>query len=184
MRVNWCIADTYQFDPAIDLDRVKSVGPIWGSWKTWRGCGTDNVICHDTTKARELIRRAFQAVCNFYVPKKNYQDLGRPMGLRLYDGDFSHDVDHAENIICLHLAASVSDIILMMGYDLSQIPDLEDRFEKHKLHNYHGMISSTIKNNPLVQWVLVDHPDKLALPYQDLPNLTCDTMENALQLLI
>lgn len=183
MRVNWVFADGYQLDPGLDTDIIKSIGPTWGSWRTWRSCSTDNVFCHDKTKTQELIGRAFQAVCNFYVPKKYYQDLGRPMGLKLYDGDFNHETDHAEEIVILHMVAAVSDLVLMAGFDLGKIPEPEDRFQKHKLQNYHGMVRSVISNNPNVQWVLVDHKAELDKAYQNLPNLTCDEMVNVLKLL-
>lgn len=184
MRINWAFADTYQLDPTVDIERIKSIGPTWGSWRTWRGCNTDNVICHDSAKAHDLVRRAFQAVCNLYVPKRYYQDLGRPVGIKLYDGDFDHELDHAEDVITLHIISGASDIVLMAGYDLEPLPEIADRFERHKLQNYHGMIRSLIAQNDTVQYVLVDHDPKLDKAYQDLPNLTCDVMANVLKLLV
>ena len=184
MLVNWVFTDSYQLDPTVDSEQLKSIGPSWGSWRTWRSCNTDNVICHDLNKATDLIGRAFQAVCNFYVPKNYYQDLGRPMGLKLYDGEFSFDIDHVEDVISMHLASETADIILMVGFDLGAIPDLQDRVALTKMKHYRGMIRSKINSTPDVQWVLVDHPQILDKMYQDLPNLTCDTMENALKLLL
>lgn len=184
MRVNWVFADTYQLDPTISIEHIKAVGPTWGSWRTWRSCGTDNVICHSVDKSKDLIERAFQAVCNFYVPKSFYQILNRPKGLKLYDGDFGHDVDHAEDIVAMHMASAVSDIILLVGFDLTKPKPTDDKFEKHKIQNYHGMIYSLINSNHDLQWVLVDHVDEMDKSYQSLPNLTCDTMANALKLLV
>lgn len=184
MRINWALADTYQLDPTVDIELIKSVGPTWGSWRTWRGCSTDNVVCHDSVKAHDLVKRAFQAVCNLYVPKKYYQELGRPMGIKLYDGDFDHDLDHAEDIITLHIASGMSDIVLMAGYDLGPLAETTDRFERHKLQNYHGMLHSLISQNGSVQYVLVDHDPELDKAYQNLPNLTCDVMANVLKLLV
>jgi hypothetical protein len=89
MKITWIVAHGYQFDPSVDLDRVKHVGSIWGSWTTWRGCGTDNVICSDFGKSKELLTRAFHSVCNFYVPSSHYQDLGRPVGVKLYDDNLT-----------------------------------------------------------------------------------------------
>jgi hypothetical protein len=184
MLVNWVFADTHQLDPVVEPERLKSIGPTWGSWRTWRSCNTDNVICHDLPKATDLIGRAFQAVCNFYVPKNYYQDLGRPMGVKLYDGEFAFEIDHVEDIVAMHLVSDISDIVLLVGFDLGSIPTVSDKVEETKLRHYHGMIRSKINNTPEVQWVLVDHPEKLDKIYQDLPNLTCDTMENALKLLL
>ena len=183
MRVNWVIAAGHQIDPGLDLDQLKNIGPSWGSWKTWRSCSTDNVICHDLAKSKELVSRAFQAVCNFHVPRSFFQDLGRPMGLKLYDGDYKQQVESIEDIIAMHFAAANSDIVLMLGFDLSKPHTTEDRFEQHRITNYHGLIRSTIANAPETQWVAVDHTQSLDKAYQNLPNLTCDQMENVLKLL-
>jgi hypothetical protein len=183
MRINWIFADDLVLDPTIDVDQIKNIGATWGSWRTWRGCGTDNVLCHDLGRATELLGRAFQAVCNFHVPKKHYQDLGRPLGVKLYDGDFDIEVDHVEEIVAMHLVSVVSDIVLMMGFDLGTPTASPDRFVTHKITNYHGLVHSRIKGSPDVQWVLVDHAQDLAKSYQSLPNLTCDKMSNVLQLL-
>jgi hypothetical protein len=184
MRVNWVFAEGYQLDPAVDADAVKSVGPTWGSWRTWRGCGTDNVICHDRAKAQELIKRAFQAVCNFYIPKKHYQDVGRPTGVKLYEGDFTQELDRIEDIIAMHLVSGISDIVLLVGFDFGPLPTVADQFEQHKLKNYHGLMRSTINSDQAVQWVAVDHPTELDKAYQNLSNLTCDSMESVLKLLL
>ena len=184
MRVAWAIATVYSIDPAHTADRLKAIGPIWGSWRTWRSCATDNVICHDQAKARELLDRAFQAVCNFHVPRSHYEFLKRPLGIRLYEGDYQQEVDHIEDIIALQLAAASADIVLMLGYDLAKLPATEDRFEQHKLVNRHGLIRSAIASSTQTQWVAIDHSGDLDKAYQTLPNLTCDTMANALQLLV
>lgn len=184
MRVNWIFADGYQLDPDRDPDQIKSIGPAWGSWRTWRSCGTDNVICHDMGRARDLVARAFQAVCNFYVPKKYYADLNRPVGVKLYEGEFQHELDHLEDIVAMHLTSSSSDIVLLMGFDFSPIdPNLDD-YERLKLRNYHGLARSIITADPAVQWVLVDHLGEIDANFGELANLTCDKYESVLELLI
>lgn len=183
MRVNWVFADTYQLDPSVNVERLKSIGPMWGSWRTWRSCSTDNVVCHDFKKCQDLMQHAFQAVCNFYIPKKFYQDLARPMGLKLYDGEYTEAMNNIEDIVSLHLVSD-SDIVLLMGFDFGKLEVPVDQFEQHKLKNYHGLVRSTIVANPNTQWVAVDHPHKFDLAYQNLPNLTCDSLENVLKLLM
>jgi len=184
MRVNWIFADGYQLDPAIDTSIIKGIGPTWGSWRTWRSCETDNVICHDRAKAQELINRAFQAVCNFYIPKKHYQEVGRPSGIKLYEGDFTQELDHIEDRVCMHLVSGISDIVLLVGFNFGPPPTVTDQFEQHKLKNYHGLMRSMIASDETIQWVAVDHPTELDKAYQNLPNLTCDSMQNVLQLLL
>jgi hypothetical protein len=184
MRVNWVLSSEYRIDPTIDPDHLKMIGPIWGSWRTWRSCSTDNVICYDFSKAQELLARAFQSVCNFYVPRKYYQDLGRPLGVKLYDGEFSHEVDYPEDIVSMHLASGTSDIVLLLGFDFSTPNFPEDKMATHKLKNWHGLIRSIISADQTIQWAAVDHQTDLDNSYQILPNFTCDTMENALKLLL
>jgi len=184
MRINWVFAANYQIDPTVDITQIKNIGATWGSWKTWRSCETDNVICDDLAKGQDLLKRAFQAVCNFYLPRRHYQDLGRPVGTRLYDGEFNELVDDIEDIIALHLVAGISDIVLLKGFDLRQPPVIEDRYEKHRVQNRLGLTRSAILNNPEVQWVLVDHPGKLDKGFEDIANLTCDSFQNVIQLLV
>jgi hypothetical protein len=102
------VASDYQSRSCCGCKQIKSVGPVWGSWQTWRGCNTDNVICHQQQKSRELLDRAFQAVCNFYVPRSLYEPLGRPVGVRFYDGDFDQELDHIEDIVAMHLASAAA----------------------------------------------------------------------------
>ena len=182
MKISWVVAAEHRIDPVINLDEIKSVGPIWGSWQTWRACATDNVICHEQQRCRDLLNRAFQAVCNFYVPRSLYENLSRPLGVRLYDGAFDHDMDNIEDIIAMHLAAATSDIVLLLGFNL-RIPDpVADRLAQHKLTNRHGLMRSAMVTNGETQWVAVDTVD-LHSSYQTLPNLTCDLLPNVLQLL-
>ena len=183
MRVNWVFATGYNLDPTVNIEQLKSCGPTWGSWGTWRGCGTDNVICHDQPKLQQLLQRNFQANCNFYMPNNLYGDLGRPQGVRIYNGEYLAELDNIEDVVALHLVAPISDIVLLAGFNLAKLIPVEDRFELHKLRNYHGLVRSTIATSPTVQWVVVDHPAELDKAYRELDNITCDTMENVLQLI-
>lgn len=182
VKISWVVAADFRLDPAVHIEQIKSVGPVWGSWHTWRDCNTDNVICHQQQKSRELLDRAFQAVCNFYVPRSLYEPLGRPVGVRFYDGNFDQEVDHIEDIVAMHLAAANSEIVLLMGFDFVLPETVTDRFQGHKMTNRHGLMRGAITGRPLVQWVAVDCPN-LHKSYQTVPNLTCDTLPNVLQLL-
>lgn len=184
MRINWIFDESYNIDPTFNVDQIKNIGPTWGSWRTWRSCSTDNVVCHDRAKAQTLLERAFQAVCNFHIPKKYYADLGRPIGVKLYEGDFDYDIMTPENIIALHLAQKQSDIMLVVGFDLGPIVWPEDKYDIKLLKDYHGMLRSLIVSDMNVQWVLVDHAAELDKAYKNLPNLTCDKFENVLKLLV
>lgn len=150
MNVNWVIADTTILDPTIDISGMKEVGPMWGSWKTWRQCQTDNVICHDMSKAQELIKRNFHTTCNFYIPNENWVALDRPDDVRLYEGKFL-DEFQPDEIVAMHLAASVSDIVLLLGFDWSDKPKNSNKLLEHRNQAYRALITHCIEGNPEVQ---------------------------------
>ena len=180
MRTSWIIADAFN-DPTVEPDALKNIGSTWGSWRTWRAWSTDNVICYDLAKAKELIQRAFQAVCNLYVQKKGYAELGRPVGINLFDGEFPAEFDGVEEIIAMHLIAEQNDLVLLLGYDLSE-SELTDKFEIHKRKNYLAAFGAAVKMYSTTQWVVLDHPT-LPDSLKDLENITCDSYENVLKLL-
>ena len=173
MNISWVLADSAVLDPTQELEPLKHIGSFWGSWRTWRAYHTDNVICHNQTKVDELLKRAFQAACNFYIPNSAYVALDRPLGVHVYEGDFVHDLDRREEIVAMHLAASRSDIVLLLGFDWGQLDQ----------QHYVGLVSQAIRDNAGIQWVLIDHPGKIHPAMADLSNLTHDTMSNVLKLL-
>jgi hypothetical protein len=182
MNISWVFADTLVLDPLTDVDTMKEIGPMWGSWRTWRSCSTDNVICHDLAKAKELMKRNFQTSCNFYIPNQHWTTLDRPEGVRLYEGSFL-DEYQPEEIVAMHLAASQSEIVLLLGFDLSEKAKQPEKLLEHRAHVYRTLVKHVIENNPEVQWVLVDHEGDIMKMLRNLPNLTKDTMEMALSLL-
>jgi hypothetical protein len=183
MKVNWVLADDAVLDPAIQLDQLKDIGSLWGSWRGWRAYQTDNVICNELRKASELLQRQFNQLCNLYISNENYVLLDSPDRVRLYEGKFVHDLDHQDEIIALHLAASQSDIVLLLGFDWQQQPKHTDRLQEHRNINYRQLVKHVIMDNPDVQWVLVDHAPELTPELANLENLTQDTLENVIELL-
>jgi hypothetical protein len=183
MKISWVTSNNFVLDPTIDLLQLKEIGSIWGSWQTWRATQTDNVVCHSLQKADELIKRNFQSICNFYIPNSVFIKLNRPSGVKLYEGDFIHEVDCHEEIVAMHLAAATSDIVLLIGFNFLEKDKPEDRLATHKFQNYQQLVKQVIKSNNNIQWVLVDHPDPLSTIYLDLENLTLDSLDNILNLL-
>jgi hypothetical protein len=183
MNINWIVTNGYVLDPTINIDSIKNCGSIWGGWQTWRSCGTDNVICHDMTKASELVKRAFHATCNFYIPNNVYRDIGRPAGVKIYEGDFVHDVEDHAQIVAMHLTSSISDIVLLLGFDLSEPEKPSDKLASHRQHNQRSLIRQAIKDTPQVQWVVIDHTKEFGKDFLDLDNLTKDSMENVIGML-
>ena len=179
MKISWVVADSAVLDPGINVEQIKNIGSIWGGWRTWRGCGTDNVVCNDLGKARELLQRKFNEICNFYVPKPFYVDLDRPSQVHLYEGQFTFEVDNPEELIAMHLAASQSDIVLLLGFNLLLKSKNSDRLIEHCAQNYRTTIKHLVNDNPQVQWLLIDHPDgKLIDELKNVDNVTRDTLLN------
>lgn len=183
MKISWVFANGYRPNPSIDIEKVKAIGSTWGGWPTWHTCQTDNVICHNFVKARELIGYGFQTRCNFFIPHQCFEELGSPAGVNQYQGQFEHDVDHAEDIVALHFVSAMSDLVLLAGFDFGVINPPTDKSAQNKIQNYHGLVRTAIKNST-IEWIAVDHHATLDQIYQSLPNLTCDTIENVLQLLV
>lgn len=183
MRINWVLSSAVDLDPTVNIDQLKNIGSFWGSWRTWRAYSTDNVICHDANKAQELIQRQFQQNCNFYIPNSLYVTLNRPQGVRLYEGEFQHDVDHQDDLVALNLTATVSDIVLLLGFDWRAQPKNPDRLLEHRAHNYRSLVKAAIQNNPQTQWVLIDHPEDIMPELNGIENLTKDTLSNVVSML-
>lgn len=183
MNISWVLSDRVELDPTLDISRLKDVGSIWGGWKTWRAYSTDNVICNDSVKADELIKRQFQNLCNLYIPNLNYITLGRPDNVKIYEGSFVHDVDNQDEIVALHLAASTSDIVLLLGFDFGEYSQQPDKLAEHRAHHYRGLIKQAIIGNPEIQWVVVDHKTPIRDEFQNLENFSQDSIENVLDLL-
>jgi type II restriction/modification system DNA methylase subunit YeeA len=129
------------------------------------------------------VTRDFHKKSNFYTHKEHYQFLGRPTGVRLYDGEYQSAVESIEDIIAMHLASATADIVLLLGFDFGESVPPVDQFDLHKWTNRRGLIGSIILNTPEIQWLAVDHNNSLSKPYTKLPNLTCDKLKNVLQLL-
>ena len=183
MKTSWVLADSVVIDPTQDLSVLKNIGSFWGSWCTWRACQTDNVICYDMKNAQNLIRRQFQKQCNFFIPNSIYTMLDRPENVKLFEGSFVHDVDHQDELVAMHLAASTSDIVLLLGFDWQEKDPIADKLIVHRQHHYNNLVKQVITDNPGIQWVLVDHPGEVRKGLVDLENLTQDSMSNVIELL-
>jgi hypothetical protein len=184
MKINWVLSTRTVLDPTIDIKQLKDIGSLWGSWITWRACQTDNVICHDLKKAQELVARDFQTKCNFYIPNSNYLTLDRPAGVKIYEGEFVHDIENHEDIVAMHLASAEADIVLLLGFDFTEPVKLDDRLAEHRAHNYRSLIKQAILSQNEKQWVLIDHPGPVMKDWNGLDNLTTDSLSNVLDLKI
>jgi len=172
MRVAWLVNDDYDPDTTIGTRQMKEIGPLWGASKSWRRCSTDNVVCVDLNAAQQLVTRAFQAVCNLYVPLTIYGDLGRPKGVKVFDAPRSAN----PRIAAATIISGLSDTVLLVGFSLTEATTREsEQFQKELLRIF--------KDNPDVQWVVLDHEGVVSLLFSDLGNLWFDSIDNVTALL-
>lgn len=182
-KISWVLSDSAVLDPTLDLQDLKQVGSFWGSWKTWRAYQTDNVICHDQTKSAELIKRNFQTMCNFYIPDSVYASLDRPDGVNVYAGEFVYDVIRQEEIVAMHLAATTSDIVIMLGWDLTKLVTDADRLTANRVQHHRSLIRQAFINYYQTQWVIVDHAGEIDPNLINLDNMVVDNLSSVLKFL-
>lgn len=184
MNIQWVLSDDFILDNAEQLTAMRLAGSFWGGWRTWRAYNTDNVVCHKMSRAQELMDKQLHTRCNFYIPNSVFQSLGRPAGVRLYEGDFmGHDVENQDEIVALNLAGSIADVVLLLGFDWSDHPESADPVQKRRHTAYQGLVRQAITSRPAVQWILVDHSKTLRPSLSDLKNLDQDTLTQVLALL-
>lgn len=184
MKTCWVLSEDI-LSGTLSPEVLSSVAPSWGPLSSWREYQVDNVICYDLKQAKDMITRAFHAVCNFYVPKNNYIELGRPVGVKLFEGEFKDNVvSNKEDIIAMNLVSSTHDIVLMIGFDLGPVSEELDIIEQRMLKAYRHNIKTIINDNPNTQFVLVNYDNGLAENFKGLENLTVDTVDSVVDLLI
>lgn len=175
MNINWVVADAIELDPVINVDQLKTIGSIWGGWRSWRVCQTDNVVCHEVERAQQLIDQKFQSRCNFYVPNSLYMTLADQTQLRAYEGNLAHQINHPDELIAMYLAATISDIVILLGFDWTGINSDQQEID------YRGLVAATMANNADTQWVLLDQTGPVRAELTKLPNFTQDTLANVLK---
>ena len=184
MNVCWVLSDDIS-GGFISREVLTSIAPIWGSINTWRDYQCDNTVCYDFDTAQKMIKRALHAVTHFYIPKNDYSALGRPVGVKLFEGEFADlAVANKEDIITMNLVADNHDIVLMLGFDLTPVDVDLDEAEQRMLKAYRHNIKTIITDNPTTQFVLVNYDMDLADNLKDIDNLTKDTVDAVIDLLI
>ena len=179
MNIVWAVSNTYP-KKSINPEDLREIGSLWGGWKSYRSWATDNVICHDLKKAKDLVKRKFQEKTNFYIPKSFYPEVGRPTNVKLYDGDFPGTIPQPEELIALHLCSQVADVVLLLGYDLSE-PKNKKNLPDYK--NYISALRGALELYEDTQFVLVNMRSDLPEQLTEYTNLTVDTLENVIDIL-
>ena len=181
-RFAWVLSDSAQLDPTQDIEQYKKIGAFWGGWRTWRSCQTDNVVCHDQVKAAELLKRNFQSMCNFYLPDSVYTSLDRPQGVKVYAGQFVHDIIRQEEIVAMHLAASTNDIVILLGWDLSKLQPGADKLVNNQLQHHRNMVRQAFITYDTTQWIIADHTEEIDPQILQTQNVMVDSVDSVLAL--
>ena len=182
-KISWVLSDSVVLDPTLDIGEFKKIGAFWGSWRTWRAFQTDNVICHDQVKTSELIQREFQNLCNLYIPESVSASLDRPPNVKVYAGEFVHDVIRQEEIVAMHLAATTSDIVILLGWDFSALTADTDRLIASQAQHHRNLARQAFINYNQIQWVIVDHKGPVDPNIANLGNIVTDSLDTVLTLI-
>lgn len=150
----------------VDADKLRDIGPLYGSWTTWKEHRTDNVVCTDLTKAYELMAKAFHAVCNFHIPQKFREEAGTLP--RVNHFDYNVDAVNSDDLSATYVACTQdSAVVLLVGFDFAKKDaNLVDLFKKFNKVQFVG-VSETV--------------EKVSKSYAKIENVTFDTLENVLK---
>jgi hypothetical protein len=170
MNVSWVLAEHAILPANVSASTLNSVAPVWSSWRNIRSYQVDNAVCYHTGTANQLIDCDWHQLCNLYVSSEIQQQT-KKSPIYAFGGSFDFDIPSHDDIVCLHLAASQNQVVLMLGFDLTQN------------QTYADLIYTTVSSYPDTQWVLVDNSNEPSAQLKELTNLTCDSMNNVLNLL-
>jgi hypothetical protein len=110
--------------------------------------------------------------------------LEHPSNVKLYEGIFNMEVYNKDDIVCMHLVANNSDIVLLHGFNLLEAHAPPDKLQLHQWRNYRNLVKQIVTDSPMVQWVLTDHPANLDKDLEKFTNLTTDSLSNVIKLLL
>jgi len=182
VKIGWVISEHIK-PKAVDIEPIKNIAPTWGGCMLYDSYAIDNVICHNFQQSKKLIKRQIQDSCNFYISETNYVSLSRPSNVKFYNGEFKDDnINHKDEIVAMNIASQLYDVVLLLGFSFAK-PKTKDKLEKHKILAYQHNVKTIIKDNESVQFVLINYRGKLSKEYDEIGNLTRDSLSNVLQIL-
>lgn len=176
MNISWILAEHAILPANVSPNTLNSVAPIWSSWRNIRSYKADNAVCYDSNRAKQLLDLDWHQLCNLYVPT-DLQQKTKKSPVYAFGGTFDQDIVSHDDIVCCHLAASNNQVVLLLGFDLTK------HNTKPSQILYADLMYTTIETYPNTQWVLVNHSNDLQDRFRSLTNLTCDSMDNVLNLL-
>ena len=182
MEICWVIQKDYDPTSGIGADRMKELCTTWGSHASWRRCQTDNCVVEDFAEARRLIDREFNLKTILWTHEENYDDLGRPEALSLHKITIDKTLQDKDDLVALALAGARYDLVMCIGFDISFHEEITDKLALHEHKRYLSAIANIVKGFNQTQFVFIDPPADPSENFAELPNITCDNIQNVLAL--
>jgi len=82
----------------------------------------------------------------------------------------------------MNITSQLYDVVLLLGFGFAK-PKMKDKLEIHKVLAYQHNVKTIIADNHQVQFVLVNYRGKLSNEYNEIGNLTRDSLSNVLKML-
>jgi hypothetical protein len=181
MKIRWVLSEETPSD-LIDPEVINSVGESWGHWGVRNHYALDNCICVDDY-AENLVSSNLQSVCNLYIPRQNYEQLGRPDNVSAFDGTFGNSsISNKADIVALNFVSD-SDIVLLVGFNFSPVLNTDEKALQESRLAYYFDVRAIMQSHPDTQFVLIENKHKLASWALDLNNLSEDTVDSVTNLL-
>ena len=183
MKIAWLFSEQLAKTAKLDESAIKENAPTWGSCTVLGQFPVDNIICNNIKTVKALVDRDVQKQTNLFVPQKHINQLGNPPNLKGFQGEFKDtNINFKDDIIGLNIVASMYDIVLLVGFKFTK-PKSKDKLVQHKQFAYIHNVQTIIKQNPDKQFVLVNQKGKLSAEFDELENLTRDSLSNVLELI-
>jgi hypothetical protein len=182
VKIGWVLSEQIGKKVA-NIDILKDVAPTWGSCSIYDSYNVDNIICNDIKQAERLIQHNIQNGVNFYMPQDNFSTLGNPPNVKTFQGAFSDEnINFKDDIVAMNVVTSTYDIILLLGFKFTKPKPKDIKLTQHTQLAYLHNMKTIIESNEDKQFVLVNYKGKLSKDFDDIENLSRDSLTNVLEL--
>jgi hypothetical protein len=182
MKIGWALSEQIG-KKVTDINTLKDVAPTWGSCSIYNDYSVDNIICNDIKQVERLIQHNVQNDVNFYMPQEDFSTLGNPPNIKTFQGSFDDtNINFKDDIVTLNIVTNMYDIILLLGFKFTKPKPKAEKLEQHKQLAYLHNIKTIIESNEDKQFVLVNYKGKLSKEFDDIENLSRDSLINVLEL--
>jgi hypothetical protein len=182
MKIGWALSENIGKN-VIDITTLQEGAPTWGSCSVYGNYNVDNIICNDIKHAERMVNQNIQSSANLYIPQDNFSVLGNPPNIKTFQGSFNDgNINFKDDIVTMNIVASTYDIILLLGFKFTKPKPKDDKLTQHKQLAYLHNIKTIVESNEDKQFVLVNYKGKLSKEFDDIENLSRDSLANVLEL--